>query len=59
MGDIVVEGIRLSVSYGKHRAVSDMSFRVDADDGVVGMFGPNGAGKTTLFKTVCGDTWEI
>lgn len=55
MGDIVVEGIRLSVSYGKHRAVSDMSFRVDADDGVVGMFGPNGAGKTTLFKTVCGD----
>ena len=45
MGDIVVEGIRLSVSYGKHRAVSDMSFRVDADD----------AGKTTLFKTVCGD----
>ena len=45
MGDIVVEGIRLSVSYGKHRAVSDMSFRVDADDGVVGMFGPNGAGK--------------
>jgi len=51
VGDLVVSG--LSVRYGAHRAVSDVSFRVDAGE-LVGLIGANGAGKTTTLDAVSG-----
>jgi branched-chain amino acid transport system ATP-binding protein len=43
----------LSVSYGRVRAVSDVSFGV-REGGLVSLIGANGAGKTTLLKAVMG-----
>ena len=43
----------LSVSYGQHRALEDVSIRVDKGE-IVGLLGPNGAGKTTSFRMVVG-----
>lgn len=48
MGDaIAVKG--LSRSYGKSKAVNDISFNVSAGT-IFGFLGPNGAGKTTTIK---------
>lgn len=43
----------LSVSYGKHRALSGASLSVGRGEIVV-ILGANGAGKTTLLKAMCG-----
>ena len=51
---VTLEAVRLTKTYGPHRAVADLSFAAEAGD-VVGLLGPNGAGKTTtirLFTTV-------
>jgi len=45
---------RLSKSFGKVRAVSDLSFQVEPRE-ILGIIGPNGAGKTTLFNLVSGE----
>jgi branched-chain amino acid transport system ATP-binding protein len=45
---------RLSKSFGKVRAVFDLSFQVETRE-ILGIIGPNGAGKTTLFNLVSGE----
>ena len=48
----VVSLDRVSVSYGRHAALRDVT--VECPAGAVGLLGPNGAGKSTLIKTVLG-----
>ena len=43
----------LSVRFGGHLAVSDVSMKVEGGR-VSGLIGPNGAGKTTTFNAICG-----
>lgn len=49
----MLEIANLSVSYGKHRAVDDVSLTV-AQSEIVVILGANGSGKTSLLKTVGG-----
>jgi branched-chain amino acid transport system ATP-binding protein len=49
----VLEIANLSVSYGRHRAVSDAALQVRTGEIVV-LLGANGAGKSTLLKAVAG-----
>ncbi|WP_341898562.1 ABC transporter ATP-binding protein [Ferrovibrio terrae] len=49
----MLEIANLSVSYGKHRAVDDVSLAVSQSEIVV-ILGANGSGKTSLLKTVGG-----
>ena len=49
----MLEVKRLSVQYGKHRAVDDAALSVAANEIVV-ILGANGAGKSTLLKAVAG-----
>src|SRR5690606_38867339 len=49
----VLELERVSVRFGGHLAVSDVSLRVEGGR-ISGLIGPNGAGKTTTFNAVCG-----
>ncbi len=51
MSTLAVDG--LSKAFGGVRAVSDVSFTVDAGE-LLAMIGPNGAGKTTCFNMVNG-----
>ena len=44
---------RISVAYGKHEALHDVTLDVDAGRTTV-ILGANGAGKTTLLKTIAG-----
>ncbi|WP_028033272.1 ABC transporter ATP-binding protein [Chelativorans sp. J32] len=44
---------RLSVSYGKHVALTDVSIRVATGEAVV-ILGANGAGKSSLLKAIAG-----
>ena len=44
---------RLSKSYGRRRAVDDVSFEVQ-DREVLGLLGPNGSGKTTILRILTG-----
>lgn len=43
----------LTKRYGRHEAVSDVSFEVGAGE-MVGFLGPNGAGKTTTMRMLAG-----
>ena len=43
----------LTVSYGKHNILSNLSFEAD-DSSAIGILGANGSGKTTLLKAICG-----
>jgi branched-chain amino acid transport system ATP-binding protein len=49
----LLEGRKISKSFGGVQALSEVDFNVDAGS-IVGLIGPNGAGKTTLFNTVAG-----
>ncbi|UKV15708.1 ABC transporter ATP-binding protein [Thalassospiraceae bacterium SW-3-3] len=49
----MLEVHKLSVSYGKHTALRDVSLRVDRGEIVV-MLGANGAGKSSLLKACAG-----
>jgi ABC-type branched-subunit amino acid transport system ATPase component len=49
----VLEVRHLTVRYGGHRALTDVSLRMEADEAVV-ILGSNGAGKTTLLKAIAG-----
>jgi ABC-2 type transport system ATP-binding protein len=49
----MLEVKRLTKSYGKQMAVSDVSFRADYGE-TIGLLGPNGAGKTTTVSIIAG-----
>lgn len=49
----MIEVKNLSKKYGKHQAVSDLSFTVD-DGLITGFLGPNGAGKSTTMNIMTG-----
>ncbi|MCA9497617.1 MAG: energy-dependent translational throttle protein EttA [Nitrospira sp.] len=53
LGDVVVEAINLSKSYGDCLLFDNLSFSLPKG-GIVGVVGPNGAGKSTLFKIIAG-----
>jgi sulfate-transporting ATPase len=54
LGDVVVEGDRVSKAFGDKLLFEDLSFSLPPG-GIVGVIGPNGAGKTTLFRMITGD----
>ena len=47
-----IEVKNISKSYGKVRALSDVSFAVGKGE-VFGLIGPDGAGKTSMFRILC------
>ena len=49
----LLQAAGLTVRYGRHVALEDVSFEVPAGE-IVAVVGPNGAGKTTLFKAALG-----
>ena len=49
----MIEAKNLSVSYGRHIALEDVSIKLDRGDVTV-VLGPNGAGKTTLVNALAG-----
>jgi len=51
----MLEGRNLSVFYGRHRAVENVSVTVSTGEIVV-MLGANGAGKSTLLRAIAGQT---
>lgn len=51
---VILEIKSLSKSFGKVRAVHDLSFEVRERE-ILGIIGPNGAGKTTLFNLISGE----
>jgi len=52
-GPVLLEASGLTVSYGSHRAVDDVTLRIEPGT-IVGLIGPNGAGKTTLVDALTG-----
>lgn len=52
---LVLEGQKLSKSFGGVRAVHDVDIQLGAGE-ILGLIGPNGAGKTTLFELLSGFT---
>ncbi len=53
LGDLVVEAVGLSKSFGDRLLIDNLSFNLPRG-GIVGIIGPNGAGKTTLFRMIIG-----
>jgi zinc transport system ATP-binding protein len=51
--DPLLSVINLTVAFGSHAIVEDLSFKVNQGDGVA-IIGPNGAGKTVLLKALLG-----
>lgn len=49
----VVVADRLTKTYGRHRAVDNVSFEIEAGE-VLGLLGPNGSGKTTILRILTG-----
>lgn len=49
----MIEITNLTKTFGKHRAVDNISFRVEKGE-IVGFLGPNGAGKTTTMSMLTG-----
>jgi len=49
----MLEISRLSLSYGKHEALCDVSLRVESGE-VIAILGANGSGKTSLLKSITG-----
>jgi iron complex transport system ATP-binding protein len=49
---MVIEAVKLSVSYDNTQVIKEVSFTLA--EGVVAVVGPNGAGKTTLLKAISG-----
>jgi branched-chain amino acid transport system ATP-binding protein len=49
----LLELARCTMRFGGLTAVSDLGFRIGAND-LVGLIGPNGAGKTTVFNIITG-----
>ena len=47
-----IEAIHISKSYGKVKALDDVSFSVSKGE-VFGLIGPDGAGKTSMFRILC------
>ncbi len=50
---VLMQVAGLAKRYGDQRALSDISFTVNAGE-VLGLIGPNGAGKTTLMQAIAG-----
>jgi ABC-2 type transport system ATP-binding protein len=55
MSEVVIEAKDLGKRYGTAKAVSNVSFNVDAGE-IFGVLGPNGAGKTTTILMLLGLT---
>lgn len=49
----IMEVRSLNAGYGKFKALTDISFKVEKGD-YIGVVGPNGSGKTTLIKSLLG-----
>lgn len=54
MNDIVLSAKQVSMAYGKHKVLDDISIDIRAGQ-VTTLLGPNGAGKSTLLKLLCGE----
>lgn len=52
-GHVLLDVCGLSKSYGRFRAVDDLSFQVRGGE-ILGLVGPNGAGKTTALRCCTG-----
>lgn len=53
LGDLVLEGINLSKSFGDRVLFENLNFNLPPG-GVLGIIGPNGAGKSTFLKMITG-----
>ena len=53
MSEVIVRVENLFKSYGKIKAVDDISFKIDRGE-IFGLVGPNGAGKTTTIECIEG-----
>ncbi len=53
MSNCVVKYEKVTIKYGKHEVVKDISFEISKND-FLNVIGPNGAGKTTLIKSLIG-----
>jgi ATP-binding cassette ChvD family protein len=53
LGNLVIEGNKISKSFGDKVLIDDFSFNIPPGS-IVGIIGGNGAGKTTLFRMITG-----